>query len=169
MREITRCIHIALLCVQENIVDRPTMASVVLMLTSFSLTLMVPSEPAFFLHNSIDPEVPLLREERVTDSRASESNSIHVSTNEASMTELYPRQFLWYDYDCPVEHVYLSFWFFIFGLIYFNGVLDLGSRYHTGLYFSTTLFDVYLIPSSLGCNTLYSVTVVMHFIFAMYA
>ncbi|PSR83790.1 Cysteine-rich receptor-like protein kinase [Actinidia chinensis var. chinensis] len=93
MREIMRCIHIALLCVQENIADRPTMASVVLMLTSFSLTLTVPSEPAFFMHSSIDPELPLLREDSdgVTERSRSRSKSVHVSINEASLTELYPR------------------------------------------------------------------------------
>jgi hypothetical protein len=52
--EIMRCIHIGLLCVQENVADRPTMASVVLMLNSYSITLPVPLEPAFFMHNNID-------------------------------------------------------------------------------------------------------------------
>ncbi|KAK6124043.1 hypothetical protein DH2020_042212 [Rehmannia glutinosa] len=37
MSDIMRCIHIGLLCVQENAADRPTMASVILMLNSFSL------------------------------------------------------------------------------------------------------------------------------------
>ncbi|MED6151738.1 hypothetical protein PIB30_085279 [Stylosanthes scabra] len=46
--EILRCIHIGLLCVQENLVERPTMASIVLMLNSPSLSLPVPTEPAFF-------------------------------------------------------------------------------------------------------------------------
>ncbi|KVH96942.1 Concanavalin A-like lectin/glucanase, subgroup [Cynara cardunculus var. scolymus] len=62
LRDIIRCIHIGLLCVQENVIDRPTMASVVLMLNSFSLTLSMPSEPAFFMRSSIDPEMPLLQE-----------------------------------------------------------------------------------------------------------
>ncbi|EXC56452.1 hypothetical protein L484_000344 [Morus notabilis] len=47
-----RCIHIGLLCVQENVEQRPTMNSVVLMLTSHSMTLPVPSRPAFFMYNS---------------------------------------------------------------------------------------------------------------------
>ncbi|GJW57558.1 putative receptor-like protein kinase [Tanacetum coccineum] len=51
LRDTIRCIHIGLLCVQENVVDRPTMASVVLMLNSFSLTLPLPSGPAFFMHS----------------------------------------------------------------------------------------------------------------------
>ncbi|XP_059436942.1 cysteine-rich receptor-like protein kinase 44 [Corylus avellana] len=43
--EILRCIHIGLLCVQENLAKRPTIASVVLMLSSYSITLSVPIEP----------------------------------------------------------------------------------------------------------------------------
>ncbi|XP_074307601.1 cysteine-rich receptor-like protein kinase 10 isoform X2 [Silene latifolia] len=46
--ETLRCIHIALLCVQENPVDRPTMSSVVLMLSSHTVTLDAPLQPAFF-------------------------------------------------------------------------------------------------------------------------
>ncbi|PRQ31289.1 putative protein kinase RLK-Pelle-DLSV family [Rosa chinensis] len=41
--DIIRCIHIGLLCVQENVNDRPTMTSVVSMLNSHSLTLSTPS------------------------------------------------------------------------------------------------------------------------------
>ncbi|KAJ6935281.1 Cysteine-rich receptor-like protein kinase [Populus alba x Populus x berolinensis] len=40
--EMLRCIHVGLLCVQENAVDRPNMASVVIMLSSYSVTLPVP-------------------------------------------------------------------------------------------------------------------------------
>ncbi|XP_057732254.1 cysteine-rich receptor-like protein kinase 29 [Arachis stenosperma] len=47
--EILRCIHIGLLCVQENLADRPNMASIVLMLNSHSLTLPVPSKPPFLV------------------------------------------------------------------------------------------------------------------------
>ncbi|KAJ9566194.1 hypothetical protein OSB04_002160 [Centaurea solstitialis] len=59
LRDMTRCIHIGLLCVQEDVVDRPTMASVVLMLGGLSQTLAVPSEPAFFINTSTNPEKPL--------------------------------------------------------------------------------------------------------------
>uniref|UniRef100_A0A251S113 Putative serine/threonine/dual specificity protein kinase, catalytic domain-containing protein n=1 Tax=Helianthus annuus TaxID=4232 RepID=A0A251S113_HELAN len=48
LRDIIRTIHVGLLCVQENVINRPTMASIVHMLHSFSVTLSVPSEPAFF-------------------------------------------------------------------------------------------------------------------------
>ncbi|KAK9151923.1 hypothetical protein Syun_010232 [Stephania yunnanensis] len=47
--EVIKCIHIGLLCIQKNIEDRPTMASVVLMLDSNSGTLPNPSPPPFVL------------------------------------------------------------------------------------------------------------------------
>uniref|UniRef100_A0A7N0U7C0 Uncharacterized protein n=1 Tax=Kalanchoe fedtschenkoi TaxID=63787 RepID=A0A7N0U7C0_KALFE len=78
--EIMRCIHIALLCVQENVTARPTMASVVLMLSSFSLSLPVPSEPAFFNDSCADAKQP--------DSAHISSN---YSINDVSITELDPR------------------------------------------------------------------------------
>ncbi|XP_068312707.1 cysteine-rich receptor-like protein kinase 29 [Pyrus communis] len=52
--EIMRCIHIGLLCVQPNTADRPTMATVILMLTSYSLDLPVPSQPAFYMDGGIE-------------------------------------------------------------------------------------------------------------------
>ncbi|KAL9167076.1 hypothetical protein ABFS82_05G072600 [Erythranthe guttata] len=80
-RDILRCIHIGLLCVQENAVDRPTMASVVVMLKSFSITLARPSRPAFFIPNSRDVKL----------SKSSDSKLADQSKNEASITDLYPR------------------------------------------------------------------------------
>nr|XP_043619206.1 cysteine-rich receptor-like protein kinase 15 [Erigeron canadensis] len=62
LRDMLRCIHIGLLCVQEDVNERPTMASVVLMLSSASLTLPVPSEPAFFMRTSTNPEKPLFEQ-----------------------------------------------------------------------------------------------------------
>ncbi|GLU23209.1 hypothetical protein SLE2022_392330 [Rubroshorea leprosula] len=55
--EMMRCIHIGLLCVQENVAERPTMASVVLLLNSNSTSLPVPSQPAFFKHNPIESDM----------------------------------------------------------------------------------------------------------------
>ncbi|XP_059283328.1 cysteine-rich receptor-like protein kinase 44 isoform X2 [Lycium ferocissimum] len=80
VRDIMRCVHIALLCVQENVVDRPTMAAVVLMLSSLSLSLPVPSVPAYYMHNNTSAERLLIQEYNIGSSR-----------NEASITELYPR------------------------------------------------------------------------------
>ena len=45
--EIVKCIHIGLLCVEENPQDRPTMSTVIVMLGSESITLPEPKHPAF--------------------------------------------------------------------------------------------------------------------------
>ncbi|PON88173.1 Cysteine rich receptor like kinase [Trema orientale] len=93
--EMMRCIHIGLLCVQENVADRPTMNAFVLMLNSNSLSLPVPSEPAFFMHSNMGSDLLLASDfnsSRMTDqSDHSKSESVKASINEASITELYPR------------------------------------------------------------------------------
>lgn len=45
--EVLRCIQVGLLCVQERAEDRPTMSSVVLMLSSESASLSQPKNPGF--------------------------------------------------------------------------------------------------------------------------
>ncbi|KAL6546710.1 hypothetical protein OROMI_022431 [Orobanche minor] len=96
--EMLRCVHIALLCVQENAADRPTMASVILMLNSFSLSLAIPSEPAFYMPSYYGSDTSLLLEgnSRESEHRASSQNNLPTqsdssSRNEASITDLYPR------------------------------------------------------------------------------
>ncbi|XWS16653.1 hypothetical protein CRYUN_Cryun34aG0109500 [Craigia yunnanensis] len=88
--EMMRCIHIGLLCVQENVSDRPTMATVVLMLNSFSVFLPVPSQPVFFMHTNIESD---MSSSLGYNSMVSESISetLPLSMNEASITDLYPR------------------------------------------------------------------------------
>ncbi|KAF8030104.1 hypothetical protein BT93_E2512 [Corymbia citriodora subsp. variegata] len=90
---IERCIHIALLCVQENTASRPTMASVLLMLNSHLVNLQVPSRPAFFMHNTIEFDVSSTQDYSSRASRVERSSnqSNQFSKNEASMTEPYPR------------------------------------------------------------------------------
>lgn len=46
--EVLRCMQVGLLCVQEGSDERPTMASVVLMLGSESMTLPQPTRPGFY-------------------------------------------------------------------------------------------------------------------------
>lgn len=93
--EMLRCIHIGLLCVQENAADRPTMATVVLMLSSISLTLPVPLEPAFFMHTNIDESNTHSKRNQWLEMNetASHSESIPLQSlsNEASISELNPR------------------------------------------------------------------------------
>ncbi|KAK3431818.1 hypothetical protein EUGRSUZ_E03582 [Eucalyptus grandis] len=91
--EIARCIHIGLLCVQENMISRPTMASVLLMLNNDSVTLQVPSRPAFYIHSGVESSMPSMQDYNLSVSEVEESrsNSNQFSKNEASVTELYPR------------------------------------------------------------------------------
>ncbi|XP_021294095.1 putative receptor-like protein kinase At4g00960 isoform X2 [Herrania umbratica] len=85
--EMLRCIHLGLLCVQENIARRPTMDSVVLMLSSSSISLRAPSRPAFLLQSAKVPEGG----PESSGSSQSKSAEVPVTVNEASFTELDPR------------------------------------------------------------------------------
>ncbi|XVF87655.1 hypothetical protein PTKIN_Ptkin18bG0137700 [Pterospermum kingtungense] len=92
--ELMRCIHIGLLCVQENVAKRPNMASVVLMLNSHSVTLPLPSEPAFFINSKTQySEMPWSQSSGsgATESSQSRNDVAVVSENECSITELHPR------------------------------------------------------------------------------
>ncbi|TYH47744.1 hypothetical protein ES332_D10G019000v1 [Gossypium tomentosum] len=85
--EVIRCIQLGLLCVQEDPTDRPTMATVVLLLNSYSATLQVPKQPAFVLQSRTDGRMP----DKGLESDQSTSRSMPWSNNEVSTTELYPR------------------------------------------------------------------------------
>lgn len=52
MKEVSRCINVGLLCVQDQATDRPTMSSVVKMLELRTTTHLVPREPIFALGKS---------------------------------------------------------------------------------------------------------------------
>ncbi|XP_044495915.1 cysteine-rich receptor-like protein kinase 26 [Mangifera indica] len=90
-KEMIKCIHIGLLCVQESVADRPTMASVVVMLNGNSLTLQLPSEPAFFMHSTISNRSSSAGYSRVAKFDHLNSETVPLSTEEASVSELYPR------------------------------------------------------------------------------
>ncbi|XVF87663.1 hypothetical protein PTKIN_Ptkin18bG0138500 [Pterospermum kingtungense] len=45
--EVLKCIHIGLLCMQDNPEDRPTMSFVIFMLTREAITLPLPAQPVF--------------------------------------------------------------------------------------------------------------------------
>uniref|UniRef100_A0A0E0LLM6 non-specific serine/threonine protein kinase n=1 Tax=Oryza punctata TaxID=4537 RepID=A0A0E0LLM6_ORYPU len=56
-QEIERCIHVALLCVQESAEFRPTMEQVVTMLNTKNVSLPMPMQPAYFNVNPSEEEV----------------------------------------------------------------------------------------------------------------
>uniref|UniRef100_A0A0R0I641 Serine-threonine/tyrosine-protein kinase catalytic domain-containing protein n=1 Tax=Glycine max TaxID=3847 RepID=A0A0R0I641_SOYBN len=92
--EIMRCIHIGLLCVQDNVAARPTMASIVLVLNSHSLSLPLPLDPAFYLDSRTGnlPNMQLWElNSETTRSNEYTTRSAQESVNEASVTEPYPR------------------------------------------------------------------------------
>ncbi|XP_057451257.1 G-type lectin S-receptor-like serine/threonine-protein kinase At4g27290 isoform X1 [Lotus japonicus] len=62
--EVLRCMHVSLLCVQQNPNDRPTMTSAMLMLES-EMELEEPKEPGFFYSNiSLDSYLRSSRKDR---------------------------------------------------------------------------------------------------------
>ncbi|KAI4312055.1 hypothetical protein MLD38_036910 [Melastoma candidum] len=73
---ILRCIHIGLLCVQEKAANRPEMISVIRWLDHHSVTLPVPTQPAFFTG---------------TSSNCSRNYAGTSLVNGVSTSELYPR------------------------------------------------------------------------------
>ncbi|KAI8525201.1 hypothetical protein RHMOL_Rhmol13G0210800 [Rhododendron molle] len=86
VNEVTRCIHIALLCVQDDPDARPSMATIVLMLNSYSATLSPPQQPGFLGRSRAGSNIPT-----EVESDQSISKSIQWSLNEESMTEIDPR------------------------------------------------------------------------------
>ncbi|XP_059661597.1 cysteine-rich receptor-like protein kinase 25 [Cornus florida] len=56
--EVIRCIHIGLLCVQEDVDARPSMASILFMLNSDSVTLPLPQQPPFIVHSKTELGIP---------------------------------------------------------------------------------------------------------------
>ncbi|KAK3431825.1 hypothetical protein EUGRSUZ_E03792 [Eucalyptus grandis] len=89
--EALRCLHICLLCIQEDPVVRP-MATIVFMLISNSITLPSPRHPAFFVRS---------RERRLSipikelESNQSTRRTMPSSTDGMSVTELYPGEWWW--------------------------------------------------------------------------
>nr|XP_048332954.1 cysteine-rich receptor-like protein kinase 44 [Ziziphus jujuba var. spinosa] len=70
--EVVKCVQLGLLCVEENPEDRPTMASVLTMLTKHHLKLPIPQKPGFFFQTESD-------------------GHSHRSVNEVSISEQNPR------------------------------------------------------------------------------
>ncbi|QCE08392.1 serine/threonine-protein kinase PBS1 [Vigna unguiculata] len=79
--EVKKCIHIGLLCVQEDPNDRPTMATVVLYLNNPSINLPSPHEPGYFKRNR----------EQLNITNDKELDNITDSVNDISLTKFFPR------------------------------------------------------------------------------
>ncbi|XP_028769641.1 G-type lectin S-receptor-like serine/threonine-protein kinase SRK [Neltuma alba] len=77
--EVLKRIQIGLLCVQEDVADRPTMSSVVLMLASDSVNLPRPTQPAFSVGRGF------------TEKEPSSKNTTHDSVNGVTISEVLAR------------------------------------------------------------------------------
>ncbi|EOA20148.1 hypothetical protein CARUB_v10000439mg [Capsella rubella] len=73
--EVIRCIHIALLCVQNDPEERPNLSTIILMLTSNSITLPVPQSP---VHEGMEMFLPQIK-------------SVPGSINDSLIDDLVPR------------------------------------------------------------------------------
>ncbi|KAJ4976832.1 hypothetical protein NE237_001938 [Protea cynaroides] len=91
--EVIRCIHIGLLCAQENVSNRPTMATINNMLNRYSATLPLPSSPgAFAMESEVLADPFTDNNSKVSQSSGqSTCNSAKNSINELSITELSAR------------------------------------------------------------------------------
>ncbi|RWR88270.1 cysteine-rich receptor-like protein kinase 10 isoform X2 [Cinnamomum micranthum f. kanehirae] len=90
--EVMRCIHIGLLCVQEDVSERPFMSSIVLMLSSFSVTLPTSSPPPFLRRGRTEfSQNAILSDSRANETEKSASNSTPMSVNDVSISEIIPR------------------------------------------------------------------------------
>ncbi|KAK9706459.1 hypothetical protein RND81_07G126300 [Saponaria officinalis] len=84
--EVMRCIQLGLLCVQESVEDRPTMANVVLTLESYSVTIPIPEHPDPFTRTRVESSFS-----KMVGSNNSSRKSNPLSVNEVSITEPEPR------------------------------------------------------------------------------
>lgn len=85
IEEVTRCIHIALLCVQHDPADRPDLSTINLMITRSSLNLPRPQPPGFFFPN---------RRNHEQDGSESSYSTIRCSSQtiiDVTITDLEPR------------------------------------------------------------------------------
>ena len=92
--QVLNSVHIGLLCVQDNPVDRPMMSTVNVMLSSGSVSLQAPLKPVFFIpksgyystiHSESYPGHP------AASQSTGNGKSGAMSPNEVSITELEPR------------------------------------------------------------------------------
>ncbi|KAJ0983341.1 hypothetical protein J5N97_011596 [Dioscorea zingiberensis] len=96
--QMSRCIHIGLLCVQEDPIKRPKMASVVHMLSVYSIPLPTPCSPAFLNFSSMFNESDEISKEdlchyclnsQCTDGYS--GNTRKITANEVSISQMEPR------------------------------------------------------------------------------
>ncbi|XP_073299081.1 cysteine-rich receptor-like protein kinase 15 [Primulina huaijiensis] len=84
LRGILRCIHIGLLCMQDNPSDRPAMGSVVLMLSSSIISLPVPFEPTYSTTHGYNSRIPNFRGYGLNEFDSSGSSAFKRSSTQST-------------------------------------------------------------------------------------
>ena len=87
--EVIKCIHISLLCIQENPSLRPTIQSIMVMLSSHTISMPAPQQPAFlFDRQGIDSMIGATPE---NNSDQSTSRFMQLSVDQDPISDLHPR------------------------------------------------------------------------------
>jgi hypothetical protein len=89
--QMLKYVHIGLLCVQDNPVDRPKMSTVNIMLSSGTMSLQSPLTPAFFIPKSGYYSTVHSESYPIASRSVDNGKSGAISPNEVSITELEPR------------------------------------------------------------------------------
>ncbi|KAH0941657.1 hypothetical protein HID58_001294, partial [Brassica napus] len=141
MNKVVRCIHIGLLCVQEDPAHRPTLSTIVMMLSSNTVTLPVPKQPKFFAQSR--PKKDLLDSEKST-----KSNSVPWSIDNASITELYPPS----NKSKKPENIQMSSYTYFIFLFLFPSLLTVCAQNHTYVYHNCPNTTTYSSNSTYSTN-----------------
>ncbi|CAH8385829.1 unnamed protein product [Eruca vesicaria subsp. sativa] len=83
--EVIRCIHIALLCVQDDSSERPSMDNILVMMNSFTVTLPIPKRSALLLRTMRDSR------DQQPEASTSDQSLTSKSADDSSVTIVYPR------------------------------------------------------------------------------
>ncbi|KAJ9176948.1 hypothetical protein P3X46_012207 [Hevea brasiliensis] len=86
--KVLKCIHIGLLCVQEAVVDRPSMSEIVMMLSSYTITSPSPLQPAFFISRGNQGSNLAMEDFGASQLKESKLELPQQSINDVSITEL---------------------------------------------------------------------------------
>lgn len=88
MNEARRCLHVGLLCIQDNPEERPTMSTVVLMLRSEQMVLSPPTSPPSF---GLPTRTSYHRRSEEGSSSSMNNSAKIYSVNEVTLTCIQPR------------------------------------------------------------------------------
>jgi hypothetical protein len=117
--KLMRCLQVALLCVQENPVDRPTMLEVYSMLKNDIGSITTPQKPAFSAK----------RDKGAGTASTSTSQQRSCSVSDTPISEIIPRWPGWLFGEMVYLRGILSFSFFLFSLFSFTSVFIVFRQY----------------------------------------